>query len=160
MFVVGDMLVVAEFILLQAVYTFFGMVPFNTDSDYVLKSFSKISAIVCNCTGWGKIKYPNTIIAISQKCLNIFSPNFAHLFGTILCTNVLPCASFTWHVKLMEMQTSRTNFTTEQKVDFIIKTRGQSNLTKRASWGAHSPVRGHPRGSKFVPLNSWGRVSY
>jgi len=51
MFVVGDMLVVAEFILLQAVYTFFGMVPFNTDSDYVLKSFSKISAIVCNCTG-------------------------------------------------------------------------------------------------------------
>jgi len=26
--------------------------------------------------------------------------------------------------------------------------------------GAHSPVRGHPRGSKVVPLNSWGRVSY
>jgi len=22
---------------------------------------------------------------------------------------------------------------------------------------AHSPVRGYPRGSKFVPLNSWGR---
>ena len=39
-------------------------------------------------------------------------------------------------------------------------TRGQSNLTKRASRGAHSPVRGHPRGSKVVPLNSWGRVSY
>jgi len=39
-------------------------------------------------------------------------------------------------------------------------TRGQSNLTKSASWRAHSPVRGHPRGSKFVPLNSWGRVSY
>ena len=35
-------------------------------------------------------------------------------------------------------------------------TRGQSNLTK----SAHSPVRGHPRGSKVVPLNSWGRVSY
>ena len=42
----------------------------------------------------------------------------------------------------------------------IIITRGQSNLTKSASRGAHSPVRGHPRGSKFVPLNSWGRVSY
>ena len=40
------------------------------------------------------------------------------------------------------------------------QTRGQSNLTKNASRGAHSPVRGHPRGSKFVPLNSWGRVSY
>ena len=42
----------------------------------------------------------------------------------------------------------------------VISTRGQSNLTKSASWGAHSPVRGHPRGSKVVPLNSWGRVSY
>jgi len=33
-------------------------------------------------------------------------------------------------------------------------------LTKSASRGAYSPVRGHPRGSKVVPLNSWGRVSY
>ena len=41
-----------------------------------------------------------------------------------------------------------------------IKTKGQSNLTKNASRGAHSPVRGHPRGSKVVPLNFWGRVSY
>ena len=41
-----------------------------------------------------------------------------------------------------------------------VKTRGQSNLTKSASRGAHSPGRGHPRGSKVVPLNSWGRVSY
>jgi len=40
------------------------------------------------------------------------------------------------------------------------RTRGQSNLTKSSSRGAHSPVRGHPRGSKVVPLNSWGRVSY
>jgi len=39
-------------------------------------------------------------------------------------------------------------------------TRGQSNLTKSASRGAHSPVRCHPRGSKVVPLNSWGRISY
>jgi len=35
------------------------------------------------------------------------------------------------------------------------RTRGQSNLTKSASRGAHSPVTGHPRGSKFVQLNSW-----
>ena len=40
------------------------------------------------------------------------------------------------------------------------RTRGQSNLTESASRGAHSPVRSHPRGSKVVPLNSWGRVSY
>ena len=39
-------------------------------------------------------------------------------------------------------------------------TRGQSNLTKSASRGANSPVRGHPRGTKVVLLNSWGRVSY
>ena len=39
-------------------------------------------------------------------------------------------------------------------------TRGQSNLTKSTSRGAHSPVRGHPRGWKVVPLNSWGKVSY
>ena len=30
-------------------------------------------------------------------------------------------------------------------------------MTKIASRGAHSPVRGHHRGSKVVPLNSWGR---
>ena len=41
-----------------------------------------------------------------------------------------------------------------------VQTRGQSNLTKSASRGAHSPVRGHPRRSKVVPLNSWGRSSY
>ena len=46
------------------------------------------------------------------------------------------------------------------KTATIITTRGQSNLTKSASRGAHSPVRGHPRGSRVVPLNSWGMVSY
>jgi len=49
-------------------------------------------------TGWDKTKYPNTQIAISQKCLNMFAPNFAHLFVTILCTNVLFCVVFTWHM--------------------------------------------------------------
>jgi len=50
-------------------------------------------------------------------------------------------------------------FTAESNGERIL-TRGQSNLTKSASRGADSPVRGHPRGSKVVPLNSWGRVSY
>jgi len=45
-------------------------------------------------------------------------------------------------------------------VSASIRTRGQSNLTKSASRGAQSPLRGHPRGSKVVPLNSCGRVSY
>ena len=47
-----------------------------------------------------------------------------------------------------------------QSTTLTSKTRGQSNLTKSASRGAHFPVRGHPRGSKVVPLNSWGMVSY
>ena len=59
--------------------------PHTTDS-YLLTS-----------SGWSLIKYPNTKIAISQKCLNIFAPNFAHLFVTIPCTNVFLCAVFTWH---------------------------------------------------------------
>jgi len=35
-----------------------------------------------------------TKIAASQKCLNILAPNFAHLFGTILYTNILLSAVF------------------------------------------------------------------
>ena len=46
------------------------------------------------------------------------------------------------------------------RMRYVVLTRGQSNLTKSASRAAHSPVRGHLRGSKVVPLNSWGRVSY
>ena len=42
----------------------------------------------------------------------------------------------------------------------IIITRGQSNLTKSASRGPIPRLGVTPRGSKFVPLNSWGRVSY
>ena len=32
------------------------------------------------------------------------------------------------------------------------------NKRSKRLTGAHSPVRGHPRVSKVVPLNSWGRV--
>ena len=62
--------------------------------------YSNISenALLLFYTGWGKIKCPDTKIAISQKCLNIFAPNFAHLFVTILRTNLLLCAVFTWHM--------------------------------------------------------------
>ena len=69
-------------------------------------------------TGWAKIKYPSTKIAIFQKCLNIFTSHFAHLFATKLCTNVLLCAVFTWRMSNWRKQTSWTNFTTEQNFDF------------------------------------------
>jgi len=66
------------------------------------------------------------------------------------------------HVKLIE---KLFNINIDWKLKWMSaflqdRTRAQSNLTKSASRGAHSPVRGHPRGSKVVPLNSWGRVSY
>ena len=54
----------------------------------------------------------------------------------------------------------RLRYAIAARVLIIIITRGQNNLTKNAARRAHSPVRGHPRGSKVVPLNSWGRVSY
>ena len=61
---------------------------------------------------------------------------------------------------LLDLQQSKHTIQVPYSQFGIIITRGQSNLTKSASRGAHSPVRGHPRGSKFVPLNSWGRGSY
>jgi len=47
-------------------------------------------------TGWGKIKCPNMKIAMSQKWVNMFAPNVAHLFITKLCINMLLHALFTW----------------------------------------------------------------
>jgi len=57
-----------------------------------------------------------------------------------------------FYYKIVAMRLKRGENKIQQEV--------KSNLTKSASRGAHSPVRGHPRGSKVVPLNSWGRVSY
>ena len=65
------------------------------------------------------------------------------------------------HTDLVLMfYTSAVSLTVSVLKSILFRTRRQSNLTKSASRGAHSPVRGHPRGSKVVPLNSWGRVSY
>ena len=71
---------------------------------------------------------------------------------------VVPCTTCAnWH-RNQFIRFQNIMFTEHVVLDK--KTRGQSNLTKSASLGAHSPVRGHPMGSKVVPLNSWGRVSY
>ena len=63
----------------------------------------------------------------------------------VLSENIFLKNTWTHREKKMNLKDNKNN-----------KTRGQSNLTKSASRGAHSPVMGHPRGSKFVPLNSWG----
>jgi len=55
-----------------------------------------IAAVSCDIQGEPKKSY-NTKITISQKCVNIFIQNFAHLFTKQLCKSVLLCAVFTWH---------------------------------------------------------------
>jgi len=95
--------------------------------------------------------------------------------GLLGGTKILPKSSKSLHsVQQRHRQTTdgRLIPKAERNVDVRLKTdgrseskstltRGQSSLTKSASrGGGDSPVRGHPRGSKVVPLNSWGRVSY
>ena len=73
---------------------------------------------------------------------------------------ILPFSSTLQHCHIMEMSAVLPSMVNLRQVTIlqypiINRTRGQNNLTKSAS-----RVRGHPRGSRFVPLNSWGRVSY
>ena len=75
------------------------------------------------------------------------------------CRGAARCRARGHALQLIDFYSSLFTIHGRSKMIIII-TRGQSNLTKCASRGAHSPVRGHPRGSKFVPLNSWGRGSY
>ena len=76
------------------------------------------------------------------------------------CKLLVDLFSFVFQSKKNEIFIQRRRLKIIFSRTLIKLTRGQSNLTKSASRGAHSPVRGHPRGSKFVPLNSWGRGSY
>jgi len=55
---------------------------------------SRPDIIIC---GVNFTKCSNTKITVSQKYVNIFVPNFAHLFTRQLCKSVLLCAVFTWH---------------------------------------------------------------
>ena len=79
----------------------------------------------------------------------------------------LGCSKFRTRPELLTTSCSHKNFNfimishmvqelscwqTEQEVKVIWQ--------KAPHGGAHSPVRGHPRGSKVVQLNSWGRGSY
>jgi len=108
-----------------------------------------------------------TLICISSRNKE-FMPLIRSLLTSCLCssysTNGRLCERHNtiWHKehnvrahKLTDGQVSlQPRPTSREQTIKLIRTRGQSNLTKCASRGAHSPVRGHPRGSKFVPLNS------
>jgi len=94
-----------------------------------------------------------------------FSTKFVARFSTSSCGFVTCFRLFlskTWsrHVEIDAAGSQQVRWLVRVLDNWNVETRGQSNLTKSASRGAHSPVRGHHRGSKFVPLNSWGRVSY
>jgi len=85
------------------------------------------------------MKCPNTKIAISQKCVNIFAPNVAHLFSIQLCTTTFLHAAFRAYLtyaKLTETQLSRTNFATGEK-EWLGK--HCPDFTDKDSWPPNSP---------------------
>ena len=85
-----------------------------------------------------KLKCPNTKITMSQKRVNIFVPNFAHLFARQLYTRWLILDVFTWHtpnwrkLKLQEriLQLPRLYKENVHKADFVTKVllSGQQHL--------------------------------
>jgi len=80
-----------------------------------------------------------TLLNVSQQLIkHTNTKTLQHYF--LLQVKKLHCIIFHWNKNI------------EQEVKVIWQ--------KAPHGGAHSPVRGHPRGSKFVPMNSWGRVSY
>ena len=87
---------------------------------------------------------PISVAPFTEILTELYINNGQKYFNRYLCTESI----------------GSTKFPTLTNTADVHTTRGQSNLTKSASRGAHSPVRGHPRGSKFVPLNSWGWGSY
>ena len=58
-------------------------------------------------------------IAISQKCMDVFAPNFALVFRTKLLKCVALCFIYFIYTIMMEAQPLRINFATEQKVGFV-----------------------------------------
>ena len=116
---------------------------------FILVSYSTVSRVANYLTSW-------------LHCASV--PAVAFYVGlTKFCVIALSTLEL-----CLRLKDTSTNCTNDAETDhillsscsFSLTTRGQSNLTKSASRGAHSPVRGHPRGSKVVPLNFWGRVSY
>jgi len=70
------------------------------------------------------------------------------------------CISTTIHVSWPNLAKIGRCEVAEKSSRIAYKTRGQSNLTKSASRGGIPRLVVTPGGSKFVPLNFWGRGSY
>jgi len=120
---------------------------------------------------YSKIAVSNIVYLLKSILLTLTSTlmHFSLYQNSMVISSVLDCESV-WMLS-MDMLNTICNHDCFADCSFLIvsfwkiaflvcrwkQTRGQSNLTKSASRGAHSPVRGHPWGSKLVPLNSWGR---
>jgi len=121
------------------------------DTEYRRMNYRKLSAEGAAWSNFALNKFP---------CLSDFSRQHnTHDF------TVNYIKHFSWWLGIRDFFVDalyKSTFTmgSQLAISITITTRGQSNLTKSASRRAHSPVRGHSRGSKVVPLNSWGRISY
>ena len=119
----------------------------NSTSSWVeLRRYKRaFSATQCQIPNFQMVLFPNSTIRMS-----FYSSSVVTMANMAQCTFPRYIHKLTYIKSFLKWWQNASQFTT----------RGQSNLTKSASRGAHSPVRGHPMGSKVVPLNSWGRVSY
>ena len=96
------------------------------------------------CESFGTVSYSHSIgtmaVAVSTQYTNVTNTLSQHNGRPRLCMAL--------HRDTIENLIKNLNLGAH-----VVATRGQPR-------GAHSPVRGHPRGSKFVPLTSWGWGSY
>ena len=125
-----------------------------------------VSKMTCNVSSWVLNPTIPTIVDYSRHCrLDYCNSVFAVQWPA---TDMHEHRSCHWHqaalpyqVKDWRWRHGGTSFT-YGSIDVvamwcsICQTRGQSNLTKSASRGAQSSVKGHPRGSKFVPIEFLG----
>jgi len=87
-----------------------------------------------NPTGCVKIKCPNTKNIVSQKCVNIFAPNFARLFSIDYnCWRVLlHLVDVRWNDRNLNLNVSLNNeFCNWTNVDFSFQLGGDVSMTSK-----------------------------
>ena len=105
-----------------------------------LKHGMNVRTFLDHTTQWRKIKSPYMKITISEKYVNIFSPNVAYFCSIQLCTDfVALCCTYLMYAKLTETQLSRTNFPTEQKEWLSKHCPLCPDFTDKDSWPPNSP---------------------
>ena len=108
------------------------------------------------CVGCGEFIDDDTKTVQCEMCVSCETWKYAA--GCLDLTDEMYChlatsskSNFHWFCEATALEAdSCSNDKILSQINGLHSTRGQSNLTKSASRGAHSPVRGHPRGSKVV----------